>query len=101
MLSFQKSALSFQIPLDLPAAVCEYCQHEDTPVCTGSFFLIGDSKFEASSILLRFGFLANRRLDDRGSKGFVSLFDYFSRICTGFALVLPGISVVFLLLPLN
>ena len=38
MLSFLKSDLSFQMPPDLPAAVCEYCRHEDTSVCTGSFF---------------------------------------------------------------
>ena len=37
MLNFLKSDLSFQMPPILPAAVCEYCRHEDTSVCTGSF----------------------------------------------------------------
>ena len=98
MLSFLKSALSFQIPPVLPAAACEYCRHEDTSMCTGFFFLIGDSKCEATSVLLRFGFPADRRLEDRGSWGFVSLFDYFFRISIGFSLVLPLISVVFFLI---
>ena len=64
------------------------------------FFLIGDSKCEASSILMRFGFPADRRLEDRGSWGFVSLFGYFFRISIGFSLVLPliSLSVVFSLI---
>ena len=61
-------------------------------------FLIGDSKCEASSVLLRFGFPADRRLEDKGSWGFVSLFGYFFRISIGFSLVLPLISVVFSLI---
>ena len=38
VLSFLKSDLSFQMPPVLPTAVCKYCRHEDTSVCTGSFF---------------------------------------------------------------